>query len=226
MIDDIEAHVRAELQGVHVPFDPLRANEMIRVATLGHPPSAVRQWAPSLAAAAAVVAVGGGVAALATHGSEAHSGSAATGSTPSPPSPTASTATSQTATPRPTTATSEPSSSDPAVAFVLAPDAGPGSTASVDGTAIAPGKRLAITAMIFQNPSADRGEIQVLRVQPDGSTVNVVHMELSDFRDVDHVLDPPVVFSSATKPRVTVTCDNAAQPCTAQVLMSGHYERP
>jgi hypothetical protein len=221
MIDDIETALRDELRGQLVPLDPARANEMIRVATMAPPRPALRPWGPALAAAA-VVAVGGGVAALATQGNGAHSGPVADGSTPAaPPS-----ATTQSTATRSTASTPGPSHFYPAVAFTLTPDAAPGSTASADGTAIATDRRLAITSMILQNPNADRGEIQVLRVLPDGSTVNVLHMKLSDFRDLDHIFDPPVVFASATKPRVTVTCDNTAQPCTAQVLMAGHYERP
>jgi hypothetical protein len=229
MIDDIETPLRDELHASLVPFDADRADRMIRAAELARPHPVVRQWGPPIATAAVVVAAGSGVAVLATHGHGAHPTVAADGSrtadgsTAAAPSLTpSSVATVSTVAPTP-----DSSPSHHQVAFMLTPDAGPGSTASADGPALAPGERLVVTSVILQNPGADQGEIQIGRVHPDGSSEGLLREALSDFRDLDHDFGAePLVFTSASEPRVTVVCDNTGQPCTSGALMVGHYERP
>lgn len=82
MIDELEHQLRHELQGVLVPYDEARANEMTRVAEQAALLGTRRSWHAPAAAAAAVVLVGGGAAALAAdHGTGAH-GSTNPGNSP------------------------------------------------------------------------------------------------------------------------------------------------
>lgn len=72
MNDDLDARLARELRAILVPYDTERADAMIRAATDEPLRSGARVWTAPLAAAAAVVAVGGGITLATTGGQPTH----------------------------------------------------------------------------------------------------------------------------------------------------------
>jgi hypothetical protein len=218
--DQLGAALRRDLHATLVPFDAARADAMIHVAIADGGPSNHRYRTAPIAAAAAIVAVGGGVALLAT-GSGQHTPTDASSATHLSPATSA--------TPRTTTSsaravvsqTDTPSSSGTPITFSIRTETAPGARRTFEGKRVPKDAKLAVTAFILQNPHADAGTLRILR-GPD----LVLHERLANFRDLDfNLADHPVVFTSTGPLRVEVSCANASRTCDPAVLVIGSLVR-
>ncbi len=216
--DQLGAALRRDLHATLVPFDAARAEAMIHVAIADGGPSNHRYPTAPIAAAAAIVAVGGGVALLATGSGQhppAHASSATRLSSATPPATTSSATAVE-------SRTATPASSGTPIAFSIQTETAPGERRTFDGEHLPEDAQLAVTAFILQNPHADAGTLRILR----GPDV-VLHERLANFRDLDlNLADQPAVFASTGPLRIEVSCDNASRPCDPAVLVTGSLVGP
>jgi hypothetical protein len=149
-----------------------------------------------------------------------------TTSTTSPPPDT--TITPPTTTPGDTTTTTPSTTAPPLdqggpVDFRLSLVDGPLGDAAVATQAVAPGQRLELTDIIFQNPTGALGE---LRIQRNNDIL--FQLQLANFRDIDYHFVAPYVFDESQVVQAVLICIDPGQllpadpsNCSAAVSFSG-----
>ncbi len=97
---------------------------------------------------------------------------------------------------------------------------------SVVAQAVPPGEVYAITDVVLQNPSGDRGIVQIRRQNNLGQISALIEVRLDNFRDLDYHFVSPVRFTAGEQVQLLITCDNqvegaSGQPCNPAVYFAG-----
>ncbi|MPZ74788.1 MAG: hypothetical protein GEU74_16520 [Nitriliruptorales bacterium] len=80
---------------------------------------------------------------------------------------------------------------------------------------------LSLTDILLQNPSADRGVLQVVRRTPESDAI-LLEVRLENFRDLDYHFVSPVVFQAGNDVVAVIDCKNkGAKACNAAAYFSG-----
>ena len=82
------------------------------------------------------------------------------------------------------------------------------------------GKTFLLYDIIFQNPAADVGRIQLRR-----GNETLLNLALQTFRAQHFTLQAPIAFRRAKKIGLFIDCDNPSGGCTPAALLSGVLRR-
>jgi hypothetical protein len=88
------------------------------------------------------------------------------------------------------------------------------------------GGGLAVTDIVFQNPSGNTGTLYLMRRDPGKGDQILLSIRLENFRDLDfHFLSPPVFKE---KQGMVLKCnpDPNSGPCNASAYYSGYFKQP
>ena len=92
---------------------------------------------------------------------------------------------------------------------------------SSTGFTVPEDQRLALTDILLQNPSGDRGVMQILRDTGDFTSV-LLEVRLQNFRDLDYHFVSPVVFQPGQQVVMNLRCRNrGTSACNAAAYFSG-----
>jgi hypothetical protein len=102
------------------------------------------------------------------------------------------------------------------------------STSGTSETAITvpDGGGLAVTDIVFQNPSGNTGTLYLMRREPGKGDQILLSIRLENFRDLDfHFLSPPV-FKEKQVMVLKCNPDPNNGPCNASAYYSGYFKNP
>ena len=91
------------------------------------------------------------------------------------------------------------------------------------------GGGLSVTDLVFENPSARTGSLQLLRFDSQkNKTQTLLTLRLENFRDLDFHFVTPVIFKEGDKLQLACGADPVADgsSCDASVYYSGYFKNP
>ncbi len=88
------------------------------------------------------------------------------------------------------------------------------------------GGGLAVTDLVFENPSGNSGTIYLVRREANKPDQVLLVLRLENFRDLDFHFVTPLVFKESQTMTLSCSPDPAGSLCNASVYYSGYFKNP
>jgi len=88
------------------------------------------------------------------------------------------------------------------------------------------GGGLAVTDLVFENPSGNSGTIYLVRRETNKPDQVLLVLRLENFRDLDFHFVTPLVFKESQTMTLSCSPDPAGSLCNASVYYSGYFKNP
>ena len=99
--------------------------------------------------------------------------------------------------------------------------------AQLESTITVPqGGGLAVTDLVFENPSGNSGTIYLVRRETNKPDQVLLVLRLENFRDLDFHFVTPLVFKESQTMTLSCSPDPAGSLCNASVYYSGYFKNP
>jgi len=102
----------------------------------------------------------------------------------------------------------------------------PGSKPLESSITVPQGGGLAVTDLVFENPSGNSGTVYLVRRQSGKADQVLMTIRLENFRDLDFHFVTPVVFKENQTMTLSCSPDPSGSKCDAAVYYSGYFKNP
>jgi len=102
----------------------------------------------------------------------------------------------------------------------------PGSKPLESSITVPQGGGLAVTDLVFENPSGNSGTVYLVRRQSGKADQVLMTIRLENFRDLDFHFVTPVVFKENQTMTFSCSPDPSGSKCDAAVYYSGYFKNP
>jgi len=102
----------------------------------------------------------------------------------------------------------------------------PGSKPLESSITVPQGGGLAVTDLVFENPSGNSGTVYLVRRQSAKADQVLMTIRLENFRDLDFHFVTPVVFKENQTMTFSCSPDPSGSKCDAAVYYSGYFKNP